>query len=341
MERQKIYNAFDSIKPTEASKARMLDDILMNTSEISPTGKDGLMKHRRLKPVLIAAVVVVMLLTMGAAIVRLTLPDLVLGEHVVLHEHTYTDENNVEITVPEVTMNSISLQGVKDAPNQKALQEWNEFKAVYDPDYTLLHEADANNYMAPEEYQAYGVYTQEMIDKLDEITQKYGLKLLGPLHMVQAEEKQIFWDTLGLTQLHREEANVDVNYLNGYFYDCGTFTFNFNITLPESDSAVSCDIRYSVKDYFDPAYFNVYDLENTEQWNYTTADGTDILIILDNHFGTAWLMCDRDDAFISVRLERFSTLPENSGPGESVEVITKADAEFIADAIDFTVKPQV
>lgn len=340
MERQKIYNAFDSIKPTEASKTRMLDNILMNTSEISPTGKDGLMKHRRLKPVLIAAVVVVMLLTMGAAIVRLTLPDLVFGEYVV-PEQIYTDDDGNIRTAPEVRMDSISIQGVKDSPNQKALQEWEEFKAGYDPDNTLMYEADANNYMAPEEYQAYGVYTQEMIDKLDEITQKYGLKLLGPIHIVQKEEKQIFWDTLGLTQLHREDADVDVSYFSGYFYDCGTFTFNFNITLPENDSAVSCTIRYSVKDYFDPAYFNVNDLENIEQWNYTTADGTEILIILDNHFGTARLMCDREDAFISVRLQRFSTRPENSAPDEIRETITKADAEFIADAIDFTVKPQV
>ena len=340
MEGQRIYNAFNNIKPTDDAKARMLNNILMGTSEISPVGKDGLMKHRRLKPVLIAAAVVVMLLTMGAAIVRLTLPDVVFGEYVV-PEQVYPAENGGERRVPEIIMDSISIQGVKDSPNQKALQEWTEFKAGYDPNNTLMYEADNSGYMPPEEYSAYGVYTQEMIDKVDEISQNYGLKLLGPLRMIQKEDKQIFWDTLGITQLHRKDANVDVYYHSGYFYDGGTFTFNFNITLPETDSAVSCDIRYSDKEYFDPAHFNVYDVENLETYNYKTADGTDILIILDDHFGTAWLLYDREDAVISLRLERFSTLHENSEPGESVEIITKADAEFIADAIDFNVKPQV
>ena len=62
MERQKIFDAFDNITLSEESANRMLDNILASASEISPTGKDGNMKKISRKPILIAAVIVVMLI---------------------------------------------------------------------------------------------------------------------------------------------------------------------------------------------------------------------------------------------------------------------------------------
>ena len=332
MERQKIFDAFDNITLSEESANRMLDNILASASEISPTGKDGNMKKISRKPVLIAAVIVIMLLTMGAVVVKLSVNDLHMGE-IFTPGYTITNKDGTEVTFPEVTRDRISLQGVQDSPNFKASQEWHEFTDSYDTDYTLLHEADANGFVRPEEYEAYGVYTQEMIDKVDEIAEKYGLKLAGPITVVQNWEKEIFFDTLGIERLHREDAEIEINYLSGYFYECGNFKFEYDIKDIKTGYSFLCSTRYNGKEYFDTVSFSVDDIDTLEQWNYKTSDGNDVLIIhCDN---CARILCDRDDAFISVRVSRYDIFTSDFAP------ITKEEAAFIADSLDFNVKPQV
>ena len=371
MERQKIYNAFDNISPSDESVNRMLDNILA-ASEISPERK--YIKRIGEKSLIIAAVVIIMLLTMGAVVVSLKINDFAVGKYVIpeyalqkkttfefthpkkivdnvsaLYELNSTPDNKVDdkVVIPAVTMDRISIQGTKDTPNSKALMEWLEFTDNYDTDHTLLREADANNHTCPAEYSAYGVYTQEMIDKLDEILEKYDLELMGTVTIVQSWEHAVFFDTLGIKQLHKEDSKADVSYGNGYFYECGTFSFSFNIEIPDSRSAVSCDYRYSVKGYFDPVFFCVSDINNIKQWNYTTSDGTELLIIIDRNItdeDVAWLLCEKDDAFITVNLSQFSTDPSKTAPTNSrahIENITKSNVEYIADILDFNVKPQV
>ena len=104
-------------------------------------------------------------------------------------------------------------------------------------------------------------------------------------------------------------------------------------------------MRYSVKGYFDPGFFCV-DINNVEQWNYTTADGTELLIIIDKHVSdhdedVAWLLYDCEDAFITVRLVQYSTDSSKTAPGENIEYITKSNIVYIADVIDFSIKPNV
>ncbi|MBQ8831042.1 MAG: hypothetical protein IJ017_05545 [Oscillospiraceae bacterium] len=325
MEKQKIYSAFDNIILSKDSANRMLDNIL-SASEISPERKDGNMKRIGKKPLLIAAVVIVMLLTMGAVIVKLSASDLVIGESF-FPGKTYTDNEGNEITIPDETRDIISLQGVQDSPNFKAVQEWRDFKDSYDPDFTLLHEADANGFVRPEAYHAYGVYTQEMIDKVDEIANKYGLKLAGAITMVQKEEKDIFFDTLGFSRLHREDFDEYVSYRSGYFYECGNFQFNFSIKTPNNTS-LSCDMRYCDKAYFDTVAFSV-DVDKTKQYNYTTSDGTEVLLMIADEW--ARIFCDREDAFITISIFNFS----------SSTTIALEDVKYAADAIDFSIKPNV
>ena len=331
MERQKIYNAFDNISPSDESVNRMLDNILA-ASEISPERKDGNMKRIGKKPLLIAAIVIAMLLTMGAVVVKLTVDDLVMGD-TIIPGVTYEDQNGVEHIVPDETRHRISMQGAQDSPNFKATQEWHEFKDNYDTDRTLLHEADANGFVRPEEYEAYGVYTQEMIDKVDEICDKYGLKLAGPITIVQNWEKDIFFDTLGIERLHRENAEIDINYLSGYFYECGNFKFEYYIKDIKTGYTFLCSTSYKGKEYFDVVNFSVEDVDTLEQWNYKTTDGTDVLVIRCD--SCAWILCDRDDAFISVRVSRYDILTSDFAP------ITKEEAAFIADSLDFSIKPNV
>ncbi|MGN0556546.1 MAG: Gfo/Idh/MocA family oxidoreductase, partial [Acutalibacteraceae bacterium] len=64
---------------------------------------------------------------------------------------------------------------------------------------------------------------EEMLDKVDEIARKYGLELAGESAGVQAYENEIFFDSLGIDQLHRKDTDASVRYSAGYFYACGNF----------------------------------------------------------------------------------------------------------------------
>lgn len=334
MKRQSVRKAYESIHPDGKAKARMLENILSSTSEIAPAGKDDTMNRRKMKPVLIAAMIALMVILMGCAIVALNLGDMKIGEYKA-DSYSYYDNAGNKVTEPERIRDVISLQGMKDTPGQMAAKEWYEFRRTYDPDWSLMIEADQNGFKAPKEYDAYGVYTQEMIDKLDEIVNKYALKLAGECALVQAWENEIFFDALGLDSLLHTDTQAVVEYTSGYFYECGNFDFAFWMTLTDANWSheVLVTMRYNDKAYLDTVVFAVDSVESMEQWNYTTADGTEVLIVMDESF--ARVFCDREDAFVSA----FVDVGYEYDSGE-VEYMSKADVEAVADALDFTVKPQ-
>ena len=57
MNRQKIRKAYESVRPDEESQDRMLHHILLGASEIAPEGKDDTMKHKRMRPMMLVAVI--------------------------------------------------------------------------------------------------------------------------------------------------------------------------------------------------------------------------------------------------------------------------------------------
>lgn len=337
MKRQQIYDAFDNIRPDQAAKERMLQNILSEASGSQPAGKDvSMRKYNRRRPLLVAAMVAVMLLLVGcAAVVAMNLKDLQIGEYSYT-EPNHFDENGEKVYASEKTRDVISLQGIAGSKNQKAAQEWYEFEQSYDPDNAILFASD--DFKAPSEYDAYFVYSQEMIDKVDEISTKYDLKLAGPIALTQIYQQDIFFDALGLNGLTKPDAEVQLEDGSGYFYECGNFKLEFWLTLTREDiqwknHETLVSYSYKNKDHFDTVYCTVEDIDAVTQWNYTLADGTEILIV--NSGEAARIFCDREDAFISVGFD--TTYIHDNG---TKETMSKQDIELIAESLDFTVKPQ-
>ncbi len=334
MKRRSVVKAYEPIRPDSEARERMLRNILLS-SEIPPAGKDERIMRKNMKPLIIAAMVGLMILLMGCAIVAMTLQDLKIGEFTYNQGEILDDEGNIVKKV-YVTKDVISLQGIKDTPNQLAAQEWHEFEESYEVDGQLIGDAEAAGYVAPREYDAYFVYDQTMQNKVDEIAQKYGLKLAGKIAYVQEYQNDIFFDVLGLENLHHEDAPVEVEYRGGYFYECGNFDLNFYVTLTGSEQwphKILAGMRYNGKEYLDTVFASIANMEMVEQWHHTTADGTDVLIIMGD--GLARFFCDREDAFLT---SSFTTDYE-SDTGE-IQYMTKADVEAVADALDFSVVAQ-
>ena len=78
MKRRSIVGAYENVRPDDEAKQRMLNNIL-GSSEISHAGKDERNMRKKMKPVVIAAMISLMIFLMGCAIVVMTLKDLKIG----------------------------------------------------------------------------------------------------------------------------------------------------------------------------------------------------------------------------------------------------------------------
>ena len=139
------------------------------------------------RPFLVAAVIAMMLLLIGCAIVYvLSLDGLKLDDQTVTQDVYEYDPNGGEaimyIGQETYTQQVLTLAGLNGTPASQAAREWYEFCKNYDPDREIQRSVWGNYPDFPAEYNGYGLYTQEMKDMLDRILEKYNLKLRGPFY---------------------------------------------------------------------------------------------------------------------------------------------------------------
>jgi len=271
------------------------------------------------RPLVIAALIALMLLMMGSAVVW-RLWDMKIGKtSPTSSSHIDLSGNMVISSEPEREV--FTIHGVKGSPAYHAAQEWFLFKEGYDTDRKLMTENDG--FSLPEAYEAYApVYTQEMVGKIDEIADKYGLRLLGALAVFQRYESQVFYDALGIDSLLIPDSEGFVVNESGYFYEGGNFKITFDLLLSKGMEQWMCSMYYSKADCFDDVVFSLNDSDEWEQSVYTTKSGTEVHILSGPQMEDARFFHIREDAVISMGI---------SG-SFSLEALKR-----IADEIDFSI----
>lgn len=277
---------------------------------------------------LVAAVIGLMLLLVGCTVAYvLRLQDLKVAEYRPTTPTVY-DENGDVISLPTLAPRTqITLQGA----NQEALAEWNSFCRDYDPDGAIVTANDNNELGIPNPYYIpYGCYSWEMVNKLDEIVQKYDLKLLSPDVGCQYYESSVLFSSLGIDGVF----HGDVEYLSGYFYPEGTFKIEL-LFRPDADQWPykdnSASYYYSVKEYFDPVSYEIADLESCTQWNYTRSDGRTVLLVMNDEW--ARIIADLQDALVTV------SFASSKWDGGTKVQMTQSALEQISEQFDFSIQP--
>ena len=285
-------------------------------------------RHRPLRrPLLMAAIIAMMLLLAGCAVAYvLSVKDLHMGQ--VTRTRYELDENRQPVSQTEVVLDVISAQGVMGSPNFLASREWLEFEESYEPD-----PAEAEQFVIPAGYEVYHAFSQEMVDKVDELCEKYGLKPMGTWAHMQSYQFGVLYEALGFDSLFH--GGVEMGSGVGYFTECGNFNvmFSFTLTSGEADwkQPIGATLHYADKAYFDTIAFSVDDAETVKQRTYTRKDGTTVLLVGEGS-GTI-LLYDREDAFISLYFDTYS-------PGGEKLELSDRDIGLVAEAVDFTVRPQ-
>lgn len=283
---------------------------------------------------LIAAIIALALLLVGCTVVYvLRLQNLKIDEEVITWEDSYGPSGEY-IPGTEWVNSYLSRQGYEGSPEYQALREWREFQEQYDPDMTLMKANNFNQSGVPEQYNIiYGCYTFEMMDKLNEILDKYQLKPLSTWIFTDDWETPLFYQALQIQCLTKSGSGAEE--LGARFSVEGSFFAEFWQRLEGEEEERIVTYTYAKNGYLYPDAATVNDIEQWEQWDYTTTDG--IQVLLATYQNRLAIFCERSDAVISISTKnRQQTVPFDS----NAEPMTRQKAEQIADSFRYDIQPQ-
>lgn len=302
------------------------------------TGKIRHFSGRRLVQIGMAAALALMLVGCAVAYV-LSIKDMKVGdEEVTMPVYNEYLEFQGNETIP---LQVLSLSGIKGSDSYRATQEWFSFMQSYDPDRKIQGSVWGNYPEFPEEYAAYAPYSQEMVDKIDVIADKYSLKLVGA--PVELHSGRRFYQELGIDSLLMPDsrAQISVEHANGY--EGGSFMVTlFYMNMPEGSGQwpyrMTNMLYFNKKDCFNPYTMSIGE-ENWTEWTYTTASGYPVLLMRSE--GLGWIICDREDATMAIRVElsREAWSQDEGKTWSDTVYMTDRQFEMVADAFDFTVEP--
>lgn len=288
-------------------------DLLIGMGSISPKYYDEAendtiteAKARRTfrRPLLVAAIIALLLLLVGCAVYLYRLEHLVVIDHskdaiatVEAYKQEMLSEKTAE-TVPETTKGPyvaeqvLSLQGYEGSPAYKALQEW----LTYATEYTIRNPElrFSDEFQRPDAYRSYHCYTQEMVDKVDEICNKYGLHLIGTsLFITDAEGME----ENGLSGVLYEEVIPRCFY--GHLYQDGSFIASGELEFSgDYEKTVQFQMHNIKKDAFYTVPLGLNNISDFVQWNYNTQDGYKALLALNERTGLIFV--ENEGRFVSI-----------------------------------------
>ena len=315
-------------------------------------------KKRRIRPLLIAAIVALTAILVGCTAAYLIhARDIRLGQQTITQE--VAEPNSIiPVGTEEVHLDVFSLAGLEGTPEYQASQEWFAFDKEYDNDHRILAgfrqalDEDPEKALSQisEDCQAYNVYSQEMADKIHELSEKYDLKLHLPVErIVYYPEMTNMLPTHELTGtdffLPDTEATMVTEYHPTHIWASADGRTGLSCQLKLPDAVIKSVFRFSVTysplGYFDTGWFSMTQEDNWTEHNYQTKNGDQVLILHAGEGLYSWILCYREDGIISAKVEtRLDIFTDESGePRVESEFLSVEQLQAVADTIDFQMLP--
>ena len=193
--------------------------------------------HRKIRrPLLLAALIALLLLLVGCAVVYvLSLNGIKLGDQQISYDVYDYDPNSGEAVAyvgqETQTQQVLTLAGMGETPASQAAREWYAFLETYDPDGGIKKAVWGKEPDFGEEYYGYGLYTQEMKDRLDEILSKYNLKLRGK--QVEFQTSKLLFRALGMENVLNPGSEAQMHIDHAAYYENGNLDVYFNGSTPK------------------------------------------------------------------------------------------------------------
>lgn len=293
------------------------------------------------RPFLVAAIIAMMLFLVGCAVVYvLSLQDVKIGEATETRDYRLVEGTYVE-DPHEVSQNVLTLAGLEGTNAYQACSDFFAFKE----EYTKNMEEMINNGTLPEGFFENGTYGKTMDAKAEELAQQYGLKLEG--EYLDFRTTGNMCDALGIERFTQESEEISASIDGGSCYDTGNFYLYFSFDFPENRGyevlSTSGYLRWNRADCFSRDYVALVDSGDWIERNYTTASGSEVLILQSPTQERGYILCDRGDALMSLQLDvNIEILSEDNGiVTAEYQHMTDRQIELVADAVDFAVQPRI
>ena len=298
--------------------------------------------HRTIRrPLLVAAIIAMMLLLVGCAVVYvLRMQDVKIGEATETRDYRLVDGTYVE-DPHEVNQSVLTLAGLKGTKAYQASADFFAFKE----EYTQNMEAMMSNGTLPEDFFENDTYGKAMNEKTSELAAQYGLKPEG--ESLNFRTTRNMCDALGIERFVEESEEISARVSGGSCNNTGNFYLYFDFDFPEEQNYevlhTSGYLRWNRTDCFSRDYVTLVDTGDWIERNYTTASGSNVLILQSPTQETGYILCDRGDALMSLSLSvNIEILSEDHGVVTAeYQHMTDRQIELVADAIDFAIQPRV
>ena len=211
----------------------------------------------------------------------------------------------------------ISLADYQGSPEWQALAEWKEILEEYDGDDEIQEVTGSRMDASFARYNWYMVHSRKMADKMDELAEKYDLKLHTASY--DLEKYPEFLESCG------DFLGQGRGY-GGYMYEDGTFQLEGSLEL--ATGMWDFQLLRSVRGSFHDSMLDIGDVSDYKEWHYEAACGVTVTLALGPD--KALVLADLEDCFVTVSVYSIA-VPRPAGADEGV---TQADLEALADGLD-------
>ena len=275
------------------------DDLIENAETGQfPAQNQGNGKTRRpiRRPLLIAALIALLLLLVGCAVVYvLKLENVKIGTGTEQRDYSLVDGVYVE-DPHTVNTTTLSMAGLEGSDAYKACADFYAFQTKYTTDGEEMGKAGT----LPEGY--WDNYRDVMDAKAKELAEQYGLKPEGQLLAFRTTRNMC--DALGVERFVRGSQDVSIDIDGGSCYDTGNFYLWMNFSFPENQgyevTRTSGALYWNRQDTFSRDYVTLEDRGDWVERNYTTSAGNTVLILTSPSQERGYIICDRGDALMTV-----------------------------------------
>lgn len=270
-------------------------------------------------------------------------------------EKEFTVENDIgetEAVTEQYTMNFLSY-GLEGTNEYKASKEWSEYfekNMLSNKELQAINEISQNG--LPQEFQkyssAYNVYHQETADKVDEISEKYGLKLLSEPEVTQSYEQLLINTGVNDFLLDKDK----LKFLYARTFKEGNFNGDIEVILDENQPEYIMYVggmsvnRVGV---FGELALNMGDLSDYSEWEYTNSNEDALILMINNVTNHSYIFYKGTENFVYINMSEVQDvdvyMDDNGGyintrtsePAETPVALTSEQLQRLADMIDFSV----
>ena len=273
------------------------------------------------RPLLIAAAIALMALLVGCAVAYVLSMENVKISNLTETRNVYASNGYEVVGTETVNVSVLSLAGIKGSSAYQACADF----------YAYCESQPQIN-------------TQAEKEKMASLAESYGLSPQG--QTLNFRTVRNLCDALGIDRFFREAEGIITDIDWGGANENGNISLLLNIYFP-ADASYELDntlamLRWNWKDCFSSDYIFIDDTGDWTEKHYTTTSGNDILILYSPSNEYGYLLCDREEALMSLqftyRLDAWNEVDGNVWADYTY--MTETQMELMAETVDFNIQPK-